>query len=170
MATLTVWKFDTAEGADQALRTLQRLDDEHMIDLVDGAVVSFPEGAPKPKTHVLHLTSGKGALNGAFWGMLLGLIFFMPLIGAAFGAGLGVLTASLLDGIGIDDKFIAQVRETVTPGTSALFLYTQNVQGAVLDQLKTAQLHPTLIQSNLSVEQEARLREAFGEEAQIVAP
>ena len=67
-------------------------------------------------------------------------------------------------GIGIDDKFIDQVRETVTPGTSALFLYTENVQGAVLHQLKTAGLHPTLIQSNLSEEQEARLREALGEE------
>ena len=164
MATLTVWKFDSAEGADQAMRTLQRLDDERMIDLVDGAVVSFPEGAKKPKTRVLHVTSGKGALSGAFWGFLLGLIFFMPLIGAALGAGLGALTASLPDGIGIDDKFIEQVRETVTPGTSALFLYTQNARGAVLDQLKTAELHPVLIESNLSKEQEARLREAFGEE------
>ena len=63
-----------------------------------------------------------------------------------------------------------QVGETVTPGTSALFPNTQNVQGAALDQLKNVRVHPTLIQSNLSAEQEAGLLDAFGEKPQTVVP
>ena len=60
---------------------------------------------------------------GAFWGFLFGLIFFVPFLGAAIGAGMGGLTGSLAD-VGIDDDFIRQVREKVTPGTSALFALT----------------------------------------------
>jgi uncharacterized membrane protein len=127
MATLTVWKFDTADGADQALETLLRLESEELLDLVDGAVVSWPEGAKKPTTRQLKPSMGRYALVGAFWGLLFGVIFAVPLLGLALGGGMGVLTASLAD-IGIDDDFIKQVRRTVTPGTSALFLYTQKVQ------------------------------------------
>jgi uncharacterized membrane protein len=100
---------------------------------------------------------------GAFWGLLFGVIFTVPLLGLALGGGMGALTASLAD-IGIDDDFIEQIRQTVTPGTSALFLYTQKVQEGLLDELRSARSHPVLIQSSLSAEQEARLRAAFGED------
>jgi uncharacterized membrane protein len=164
MATLTVWKFDTADGADRALETLQHVQTQYSFDLIDGAVVSFPEGAKKPTTRQLHTTKGAGALTGGFWGFLFGLIFFVPLLGLTLGAGLGALMGSLAN-IGIDDDFIEQVRAEVKPGTSALFLYTQHVEEGLLDDLKkTTTSHPVLIQSNLSPEQEARLRAAFGGE------
>jgi uncharacterized membrane protein len=70
-----------------------------------------------------------------------------------------------LTDVGIDDNFIKQARDKVTPGTSALFLYTGNVvQDRVAAEFKELPGHPELIQSNLSNEQEARLREAFAEE------
>jgi uncharacterized membrane protein len=168
MATLTVWRFDTAEGADHALEELQRAHRQQMLDLIDGAVVSFPQGSKKPKTRQLHTTMGTAALSGAFWGLLFGLIFFVPLLGVALGASMGALTVTLTD-FGIDEAFIKQVRQSVTPGTSALFLYTQNVQQGLLDELKASSHHAVLIQSNLSEEQEARLRETFGEEPPSVA-
>jgi uncharacterized membrane protein len=167
MATLTVWKFDSAEGADRALDALQQAPLKRQFDLIDGAVVSFPDGATKPRTRQLHTTAGHGALTGAFWGFLFGLIFFVPLLGLAIGAGLGAISASLAN-IGIDDDFIKQVRKEVTPGTSALFLYTQDVHEGVLDEFKAVSGHPVLIQSNLSAEDEARLIEAFGEEPSAV--
>ncbi|MEV3962890.1 hypothetical protein AB0M34_18635 [Nocardia sp. NPDC050193] len=49
----------------------------------DAAVVSWPADAKKPKTRRLHSLAGHGALDGAFRGLL----FFIPLIGAAMGAG-----------------------------------------------------------------------------------
>jgi uncharacterized membrane protein len=127
-----------------------------------GAVVSWPPDKKKPKTRQLHSTTGAGALGGAFWGLLFGLIFFIPLVGAAIGAATGALVGSMTD-VGISDDFIKSVRDEVTPGTSALFLMSQN---AVVDRVRSAfaETHAQLIRTNLSDEQEARLREAFGEE------
>ena len=64
-------------------------------------------------------------LGGAFWGLLFGLIFLVPLLGAAVGAATGAFAGTLTD-VGIDDGFIKEVRKTVTPGTSALFLMTSD--------------------------------------------
>ena len=58
--------------------------------------------------------TGAGALGGSFWGLLFGLIFFVPLLGLAIGAGIGALTGSMSD-VGIDDRFIKEVRDKVTP-------------------------------------------------------
>jgi uncharacterized membrane protein len=86
----------------------------------------------------------------------------MPLLGMAVGAAIGALSASFID-FGIDDRFIKDVREKVTPGTSALFLMTSNVvQDKVFDQFRSTDAQ--LVSTNLSVEQEQRLREVFGEE------
>ena len=163
MTTLTVWKFRTAGGADDALHTLERLQKEELITVHDGAVVTWAEGAKKPKTRQLASTTGAGAVGGAFWGFLFGLLFFIPVIGMAVGAAMGALAGSLTD-VGINDDFIRQVREKVTPGTSALFLMTS---GAVEDKVRQAfaGTDMELIQTNLSTEEEQRLREAFGEES-----
>lgn len=164
MATLTAWKFDTADGADKALATLERLQTQQLITVADGAVVTWPAGAKKPKTKQMHNTAGAGALGGAFWGMLFGLIFFIPLIGLAIGAGMGALMGAMTD-VGIDDNFIKSARDKITPGTSALFVYTANaVTDRVLEEFKDVRGHVELIQSNLSKDQEDKLREAFGEE------
>ena len=161
MATLTVVKFATPEGADQALGVLDDLQRQSLIKVLDSAVVTWPTGAKKPKTRQQTSTAGAGALGGAFWGMLFGLIFFVPLLGAAIGAAWGALAGSLTD-IGIDDKFIQRTREEVTEGTSAVFLLTQN---AVVDRVAEAfkTLPPfELIASNLSNEEEAKLKDVFG--------
>ncbi len=58
-----------------------------------------------------------------------------------------------------------RARDRITPGTSALFLYTRNVvQDRVFDEFKDVRHHMVLIQSNLSKEQEDTLRDASGEE------
>jgi len=161
--TLTVWKFDTAEGADRATATIEQLSREGLVTLHDAASVSWKSGAKKPKTHQLTSTAGAGALGGAFWGMLFGLIFFVPLLGAALGAATGALSGSLAD-VGIDDGFINKIRDQVTPGTSALFLMTSD---AVVDKVKDAfkEHEPSeLIFTNLSDAQETALRQVFATE------
>ena len=165
MATFTVWKFGTAGGADNALTTLERLQKEELIKVLDGAVVTWPEGAKKPKTRQLHSTAGAGAMGGAFWGFLFGLLFFVPLLGMAMGAAMGALTGSMAD-VGIDDGFIKRVRDEITPGSSALFLMsTGGVQDKVAEEMRSQMDHAELIHTNLSNEQEAKLREAFAEES-----
>ncbi|HEX9526788.1 MAG TPA: DUF1269 domain-containing protein [Streptosporangiaceae bacterium] len=160
MATLTAWKFDTPNGADEALAKLEKLNRDYLINLHDAAVVSWEVGKKKPKTHEMHDTAAAGALGGGFWGLLFGLIFFVPLLGLAVGAASGALIGSMRD-VGISDDFIRDVREKVTPGTSALFALTSGaVQDKVADEYRGTEAE--LIRTNLSDEQEAQLREAFG--------
>jgi uncharacterized membrane protein len=162
VATLSVWKFADAGGADQALQKLESLQSQELVRVVDAATVAWPEGKKKPKTRQLHSMGRAGALGGAFWGMLFGLIFFVPLLGAAIGAAAGAVGGSLTD-VGIDDEFIKEVRSKVTPGTSALFVLTEaGVRDRLVEEFKGTQAE--LIATNLSKEQEDRLREAFGEE------
>jgi uncharacterized membrane protein len=164
MATFTVWKFDSAGGADEVLSTLERLQKEELIQVLDGATVSWPEGKKKPKTQQLHSLAGAGAMGGAFWGFLFGLLFFVPLLGLAVGAAMGAMAGSMGD-VGIDDQFIKEVREKITPGTSAVFLMTQDaVQDKVAEELSSIKGHVELLHTNLTNEQEVKLREAFADE------
>ena len=163
MATLSVLKFNDPYGADRVLLALQGLQEQQMITLEDAAVVSWPQGNKKPTTRQLHSTSGAGALGGAFWGFLFGLIFFVPFLGAAMGAAGGALGGSLND-VGISDDFIKQVREKVTPGTSALFALTSGATAPdkIVDELR--QYDFEVVSTNLPQEQERQLREAFAQE------
>jgi uncharacterized membrane protein len=163
MAALTVWKFPTTSGADQALGTLGKLEDQALIQVHDAAVVSWEPGQHKPRTRELHSRTKIGALGGGFWGLLFGLIFFIPILGLAIGAATGALFGSISDA-GISESFIKKVRDKVKPGTSALFLLSSD---AVFDKVQ-AEFDGTeaeLIQTNLTQEQDARLRAAFGNEA-----
>ncbi|MFN2182687.1 MAG: DUF1269 domain-containing protein [Chloroflexota bacterium] len=161
MATLTVLKFKTAQGAEEALQQVESLQRQQLITLHDAAWVTWPEGKKKPKTKQLANLTGLGALDGAFWGMLFGLIFFVPFFGMAIGAAMGGLAGKFSD-VGIDDDFIEEVRSQVTEGTSALFLYTS---GAVMDRVQEAMkaMDFEIIATNLSAEEEQELREAFAD-------
>jgi uncharacterized membrane protein len=162
MATLTATKFPTPQGADEALDTLQKLQSQQLIQILDAAVVSWEVGRKKPKTRELRNLKGAGALGGGFWGLLFGLIFFVPIIGLAVGAAAGALMGSLGDA-GISKEFVEEVRQKVTPGTSALFLLSANaVLDRVRDELRGSGAE--LITTNLSGDQEQKLRDAFAED------
>ena len=160
MTTLTVWKFNTAEGAEETIEKLEDLQKQRLIEIEDAAIVSWPEGKKKPRTRQAVNLAGLGALDGAFWGMLFGLLFMLPIFGLAVGAGIGALTGAFAD-YGIDDDFINGIKSKVTEGTSALFLLTGNAtRDKVSEALAGVEME--LIQSNLSNEEEAALREHFG--------
>jgi len=159
MNTLTVFKFNTPEGAQEMLNKVYKMQNEELITVVDAATVTWPEGKKGPKTkQALNLT-GVGAVDGAFWGMLFGLLFFVPWFGMAAGAAMGALSGHFAD-YGIDDNFIKRVREEVEPGTSALFLMSTNaVVDRVVEELKNMEFE--LVSTNLSKEQDEALRKAF---------
>lgn len=73
---------------------------------------------------------------------------------------MGALSGKFAD-CGINDKFIKEVREQVTEGTSALFLLTS---GAVQERVAAALegVSAEVIQPNLTSEQEAQLMEDLG--------
>lgn len=164
MATLTVLKFPTVGGAREVLNAVEDMQRQQLIKVHDGAIVNWPADKKKPKTEQLSSMVGLGAWSGAFWGLLFGILFFVPLLGMAVGAAVGAWSGSLSD-VGIDDNFIDQVRNEVTPGTSALFLLTSD---AVLDRVREglSQFDFELLTTNLSAEDEQRLREAFEHDAE----
>jgi uncharacterized membrane protein len=159
-SSLVVLKFDTPEGADKGLEIAQGLQKQQLLQLLDAAIVTWPVGKRKPKTRHLSDLTCEGAWYGAFWGMLFGLIFFVPFLGAAFGAAVGALSGHFAD-YGIGRDFIESVRGKVKEGTSALFLLVGQVTtDRVIEAFKTAPKFE-IIASNLSHEQEEKLKEAF---------
>ena len=159
-STLVVLKFDTPEGADKGLDLAKGLQKEYLLQLLDAAIVTRAKGKKKPTTrHLMDLTT-VGAVDGAFWGLLFGMIFFVPFLGAAVGATMGALSGSLAD-YGIGKDFLDQVRRKVTEGTSALFLLLGQVTtDKVVEAFKAAPKFE-IIASNLSKEQEEKLKAAF---------
>ena len=130
----------------------------------DAALVSWLPSRRKPSTRELGSLDGPGELWGGFWGLLLGLVFLSPLAGPAFGAAAGAVAGGLSD-FGIEDDFIKSVRDTVIPGTSAVFVVTRTRVGRPLDQGAGAGSATTWAAGYLSPEQEQRLRDALGDES-----
>lgn len=158
MSELLVFAFDTPDGANAMVGTIQDLQKQQLIRLADAAiVVRKPDG--KAKVKQLNSLVGAGALGGAFWGMLIGLLFLMPWLGMAIGAISGALAGKMSD-VGIDDNFIKEVGATIEPNHSALFLMVETMTEDKVFEVLT-QHKATLLRTNLSAEDEAKLREAF---------
>jgi len=161
MSELVVLAFDTEPGAEEMRDELLHLQKQKIITLEDAAVVVRKQDG-KVKVKQAQSLVGAGALGGAFWGMLIGLIFWMPWLGLAAGALGGALGGALTD-TGVDDKFIKEVGDTIEPGHSALFLLvSQSTPDKLEDELK--KYDATVLQTSLSKEDEAKLRDLFGAE------
>jgi uncharacterized membrane protein len=161
MSELIVLAFDNEDGALQMRDRLLDIQKQRMLQLADAAIVVRRQDG---KVKVKQLTDlvGSGAFGGAFWGLLIGLLFAVPWLGLAVGAAAGAAIGGLTD-YGVDDKFIKKVGNTIQPGHSALFLLIHTGDLATwLDKLK--EFEPTVLQTSLSQEDEAKLRAAFGAE------
>lgn len=161
MSDLIVLAFDTETGAQEMRDELMQLQKQKIIELEDAAVVVRKQDG-KVKVKQAQSLVGAGALGGAFWGLLIGLIFMVPWLGLAAGALGGALGGSLTD-TGVDDKFIKEVGNSIEPGHSALFLLVvEATADKVLEGLQG--FNPQVYQTSLSEEDDAKLRAAFGAE------
>ena len=161
MANLIVFAFDNETEAERMRDTLVDMQKQQIITLQDAAVVIRRQDG-KVKVKQAQSLVGAGALGGAFWGLLIGLLFWAPWLGLAIGAATGAVAGGLTD-TGVDDKFIKEVGENIEPGHSALFLLvTDATPDKVLEGL--SDFNPKVYQTSLSEEDEAKLRAAFGEE------
>ncbi len=161
MTTISVWKFDSPDGATDALLTLKRLHTEQLVQLQDAALLSWPDDAGLPCITPLHMLAGPSAFDGAVWGAVFALGFLVPPLGLAITTGFGPLIARVAD-IGIDEHLIKDIRDKITRGTSAVMLLTASaVTDAVLDEMKAHQGHAELLEANLTRDQESKLRRSF---------
>ena len=159
MAAFTVWKFEDPAGAQHAAEKLRDSEREQLIKILDYAVVTWPEGDKKPTTHEGHEERWHSSGWGALWGVLIGALFFVPVIGGVVGAGIGALS-KMTAGAGISKEQLETIRTQVTPGTSALFVVTEEGD---LDRVgERLHMHSTLIATNLTDAERAVLMETFG--------
>jgi uncharacterized membrane protein len=158
MATLIAIGYDDERTAAQAADEVRRLRDDLIIQPDAVAVICRDV---KGEYHVTtsHHAVGTGATWGMFWGLLFGLVFFVPVFGVAVGAGLGAILGKIETG-GVDKAFQQQVRDMVSPGTSALFLIVERVTPAkALAAL--SKFDGRVIESSLTQDQEQRLQQAL---------
>jgi uncharacterized membrane protein len=158
MATLVVIDYESEMKAEEVRLALLKMQKEYLIDLED-AVVVVRDAQGGVKLRQLYNLTAAGAVSGGFWGALIGLLFLNPLFGMAIGAATGAITGALRD-VGIDDNFMTELGQTLKPGTAALcVLIRKMTPDKVMEELQ--QFGGTLIKTNLSHENEAKLRDAL---------
>lgn len=153
MSTLIVLGFEDAQSAENAYQRTLELQRDYIISLTGLAIVHVDQDG---KTHVdtPRRIVASSAATGALWGMLLGLLFFVPgmiLFGGAMGALMGKLSKS-----GIDQTFRGQVQDMLAPGHSAVVIMASQVT----EDKFAAALQPfggTLLKTSLSEADEADL-------------
>lgn len=115
----------------------------------------------KVKLHQAVNMTASGAMRGGMWGTLIGLIFMNPLLGLGVGAAAGAASGALTD-IGIDDAMMKTVAEGLGDGTSALFVLVRRATPVkVVPEIQ--KFGGTIVQSNLSHEDESKLQAALNE-------
>lgn len=147
---------DQASG-QQAFASLDNLQKLQLLTLEDAALAYKNEkGKVKVKQTLENKHAGSVATWGFFWGFLIGLIFGGPLFWGLFTALLGGLLGKSTD-LGIDNKFIKEVGESLEPGGSALFmLVIDSTPDKVLPELE--KFGGTVRQTSLSKDDEEKLR------------
>ncbi len=135
MNDLLVIAFPSEQKAEEVREKLLAMQKEYLIELGDAVVaVKKPDG--NIKLNQLVSTTAVGGASGAFWGALIGLIFMLPMAGAALGAASGAIAGAFTD-FGINDKFMKEVAQAVPVGGAALFLLVKKMTtDKVLDDLK----------------------------------
>ena len=160
MATFTAWKFDDPDGAARAAKVLKGVETEGLIKVLDHAVIAWPVGARRPGLKLSRDSAMHDTGWGAFWGLVVGGLFLMPVLGAAAGVGLGAAHHAT-EGVGIEKDQLEKIRTEVTEGTSALLAFTDEGD---LDRVGEHfhGMHWKLVDTNLTAPERKLLLETFG--------
>jgi uncharacterized membrane protein len=163
MSTLIAIVYDKEQTGFDALDELGNLQKQQLITLADAAVATKDEkGKVKIKQTLENQVSGSAAIWGGFWGLLIGLLFLAPIFWGLIGALLGYIMGKAGD-VGIDDKFIKEVGDSLDVGQSALFmLVVEATTDKVLDAM--SKFGGTVYQTSLSHEDEEKLKKALEHE------
>jgi uncharacterized membrane protein len=97
---------------------------------------------------------------GMIWGPLFGLLYFVPVFEMTVGAGLATAMGTL-ERSGIDEEFQVSARDILQPGTSALFLFVENVAPPSVMEALLRKYGGTLLRTSLSAQAEMQLQQAL---------
>jgi uncharacterized membrane protein len=163
MSTLIAIVYDKEQTGFDALNKLAELQKLQLITMADAAVATKDaKGKVKVKQTLENQVSGSSAIWGGFWGLLIGMLFLAPIFWGLFGALMGFILGKTGD-VGIDNKFIKEVGDSLDPGESALFmLVVEATTDKVLDEM--SQFGGQVYQTSLSKEDEEKLQKALEHE------
>lgn len=165
MSELVVIAYEDKFKAEEIRLKFLKMQKEYLVDLED-AVVAIKGDDSKIKLSQMFDTTVYGATEGTFWGLLIGAVFLSPFFGAALGAASGAIAGALTD-VGIDDDFMKELAETLSPGTSALFvLIRRATPDKVLEELRGT--GGKILKSSLTHDKQEKLQEALSEARQAV--
>jgi uncharacterized membrane protein len=158
MSDLIVVAFKDEATAFEMRAELVRLQKDYLMEMEDVVIVTRTDGGEVQLHQAVNLTAS-GAVGGGFWGALVGLIFLNPLVGAAVGAGAGALAGRAAD-IGINDDFMRDVGKSLDKGGSAVCVLVRKMTAdKVLERLGAFRARGRVVQTSLSHDAEAQLRE-----------
>ena len=162
MADLVEIAFPSEAEAERVRQKLLEMQKEYLIELAD-AVIAIKQPDGHVKLNQLFHPTAAGAVSGTFWGALIGLIFLMPLAGAAIGAASGALGGALSD-VGINDNFMKEAADSLQSGQAALFLLIRKMTA---DKVMAALEGEggTVVRTSFDETKEEALRQALAKHA-----
>jgi len=162
MSDLVVIVYPSEAKAEEVRTKLFQLQKEYLIEIGDAVIATKSEDG-KVKLNQLMNTTAAGAVSGSFWGLLIGTLFLVPVVGAAIGAASGALGGALAD-FGINDKFMKELAESIQPGNAALFvLINKMTADKVLAEISGA--GGVVLKTSLDQTKEQALRDALAKHA-----
>jgi uncharacterized membrane protein len=159
MATLSTLIFSNVDGASAAKADFRLLGGVRLLALRDASTMAWHPGDRLPALRHADELQLREPVGPGFWHLLFTHLFILPV--AAAEAGLPTLSpTSSLAGLGIRDDFLQTAQRRLGPGTSALFVLTDDANvDPVIDLL--ADLPFTVTSTNLSTRQLETLCTAF---------
>lgn len=161
VADLIVIAFDSETDAEAAYAQVQRLQDDLVVELSGLALVKVDaEGKTQVEYPGPAGKIGVGVAGGALFGTLIGILFFVPVVGLVFGGLFGALFAGI-DKTGLDSEFRNRVKSVVSAGKSAVVIYANKIT----EDKFAAALAPykgTVVQTSLSEDVERELIHDLG--------
>jgi uncharacterized membrane protein len=157
MSDLIVMSFNSVATAEEVRDKVRQLQKGGQLALSDAAVITKDaDGKVEVKNEVSRETK-VGAGVGAVLGAVMSFVF--PIAGIVVGTAGGAAVGAMV-GNGVDRKFVEDVQNSLTPGSSALFLVLRGGDAAALRGV----LEPfegTLIQTTFDSNLEEQLRDAL---------
>jgi uncharacterized membrane protein len=123
VTALSAWTFGTVDGAANAAAVLRDLVSRGPGRVRDAVVVRWRASARAPQTSSLASTDEMRPPQ--LLDLVVGVTYAVPLLQAALGTG-NVEHAGALSGIGVDETFTNKLRDRLVPGTSALFVLSDD--------------------------------------------
>jgi uncharacterized membrane protein len=131
MSHILVITFDDEKQAVSVLESLKNLEHKSLLSIKDAAVIVKDADGKVQIKNMVETGVKWGALGGSALGLLIGGLLF-PVAGVLIGAAAGALIGKTFE-TGVDKKFIQEVRDSLTPSSSAILFIigSENVDALI---------------------------------------